>query len=77
MKELLGELMWKCYDYNLQFEYNPDSAGVIITDTYFNKIVTSAWLDGDNPRKEVRKLIINTGNYLKNEPYEELHTIKE
>jgi hypothetical protein len=63
MKELLGELMWKCYDYNLRIEYIPASAGIVIMDEHYNKVVAAGWLDGGNDlaKKEVKR-ILNTLN---------------
>lgn len=76
MKELLGDIMWTCYDYNLRIEYIPESAGIVIMDEHYNKVVTAAWLDGDEPEKEARRIVLNIDKYLEDpEKYQEMHTV--
>lgn len=58
--------MWKCYNYNLRIEYIPTSAGIVIMDEHYNKVVAAGWLDGDTPEKEARMLVLNVDKYLEN-----------
>lgn len=67
MKELFGNLMWKCYEYNLRIEYIPASAGIVIMDEHYDKVVAAGWLDGgeDMAEKEVKWIINGVNEYLK------------
>jgi len=73
VKELLGNLVWKCYNYNLRIEYVPASAGIVIMDEHYNKVVAAGWLDGDTPEKEAKWILNSVNEYLKEA--EHVHTV--
>lgn len=63
VEESFKDLAWKCYQYNLRFEYVPISEGVTVFNEKYN-LITSGWMDGVR-EKELSRMHIEVDLYLK------------